>query len=61
MGSFQTWKQTIIIPGGLKPRFYVIKGDDGDVYRRNRYHILPDKFEDWGPELSRTIEDLHKW
>lgn len=46
----KVWKQSIIIQVGPQPHSCVIKEDYGDVYRKNRNHIPPDKSEDRGPE-----------
>ncbi|GFQ87520.1 integrase catalytic domain-containing protein [Trichonephila clavata] len=48
------WKQV-----GPQPRSYIIKGEDGGVFRRNRFHIQQDYTEDDNPCWSRTVEDLY--
>ncbi|GFR05541.1 integrase catalytic domain-containing protein [Trichonephila clavata] len=53
------WKQGTIIQVGPQPRSYIIKGEDGGVFRRNRFHIRQDYTEDDNPRWSRTVEDLY--
>ncbi|GFR07257.1 integrase catalytic domain-containing protein [Trichonephila clavata] len=53
-------KQETIIQVGPQPRSYIIKGEDGGVFRRNRFHIRQDYTEDDNPLWSRTVEDLYK-
>ncbi|GFQ80959.1 retrovirus-related Pol polyprotein from transposon 17.6 [Trichonephila clavata] len=53
------WKQGTIIQVGPQPRSYIIKGEDGGVFRRNRFHIGQDYTEDDNPCWSRTVEDLY--
>ncbi|GFU17374.1 integrase catalytic domain-containing protein [Nephila pilipes] len=53
------WKQGTIIQVGPQPRSYIIKGEDGGVFRRNRFHIRQDYTEDDNPCWSRTVEDLY--
>lgn len=54
------WKQGIIIQKGPEPRSYLIKMEDGKVYRRNRFHIRPDTTNNEDqPIYTRTVEDLY--
>ncbi|GFQ88289.1 hypothetical protein TNCT_727461 [Trichonephila clavata] len=53
------WKQGTIIQVGPQPCSYIIKGEDGRVFRRNRFHIRQDYIEDDNPCRSRTVEDLY--
>ncbi|GFT92556.1 hypothetical protein NPIL_526441 [Nephila pilipes] len=53
------WKQGTIIQVGPQPRSYIIKGEDGGVFRRNRFQIRQDYTEDNNPCCSRTVEDLY--
>ncbi|GFQ93483.1 integrase catalytic domain-containing protein [Trichonephila clavata] len=55
----EPWKQGTIIQVGPQPRSYTIKGEDGGVFRRNRFHIRQDYTEDDNPRWSRTVEDLY--
>ncbi|GFR22219.1 integrase catalytic domain-containing protein [Trichonephila clavata] len=41
----ETWKQRTIIQVGPQPRSYIIKGEDGGVVRRSRFHIRQDYAE----------------
>ncbi|GFU04779.1 integrase catalytic domain-containing protein [Trichonephila clavipes] len=52
-------KQGIIIQVDPQPCSYIIKREDGGVYRRNRFHIRQDKTENDNPHWSRTVEDLY--
>ncbi|GFR21914.1 hypothetical protein TNCT_689871 [Trichonephila clavata] len=53
------WKQGAIVQVGPQPHSYIIKGEDGGVVRRNRFHIQQDYTEDDNPSSSRTVEDLY--
>ncbi|GFY68989.1 hypothetical protein TNIN_422391 [Trichonephila inaurata madagascariensis] len=50
---------TTIIQVGPQPRSYIIKGEDGGVFRRNRFPIQQDNTENDNPRWSRTVEDLY--
>ncbi|GFR02205.1 integrase catalytic domain-containing protein [Trichonephila clavata] len=50
------WKQGTIIQVGPQPRSYIIKGEGGDVFRRNRFPIRQDYTEDDNPCWSRTVD-----
>ncbi|GFS44973.1 integrase catalytic domain-containing protein [Trichonephila inaurata madagascariensis] len=54
----EPWKQGTIIQVGPQPRSCIIKGEDGGVFRRNRFHIRQDYTENDNPWWSRTVEDL---
>lgn len=55
----EQWIQGIIIRTGPQPRSYLIKGRDGDIFRRNRFHIRPD-FTTCNNEMwTRTVEDFY--
>ncbi|GFX81734.1 transposon Tf2-8 polyprotein [Trichonephila clavipes] len=41
----EPWKQGTIIQVGPQPRSYIIKGEDGGVFRKNRFHIRQDNTE----------------
>ncbi|GFU06836.1 hypothetical protein NPIL_425561 [Nephila pilipes] len=55
----EPWKQGTIIQVGPQPRSYIIKGENGGVFRRNRFHIQQDYTENDNPRWSRTVEDLY--
>ncbi|GFW63933.1 hypothetical protein TNCV_706391 [Trichonephila clavipes] len=55
----EPWKQGTIIQVGPQPRSYIIKGEDGGVFRRNRFHIRQDNTENDNKRWSRTVEDLY--
>ncbi|GFX59108.1 uncharacterized protein K02A2.6 [Trichonephila clavipes] len=55
----EPWKQKTIIQVGPQPRSYIIKGEDGGVFRRNRFHIRQNNTENDNPRWSRTVEDLY--
>ncbi|GFW68615.1 integrase catalytic domain-containing protein [Trichonephila clavipes] len=55
----EPWNQGTIIQVGPQPRSYVIKGEDGGVFRRNRFHIRQDNTENDNPRWSRTVENLY--
>ncbi|GFY60702.1 integrase catalytic domain-containing protein [Trichonephila inaurata madagascariensis] len=55
----EPWKQGTIIQVGPQPHSYIIKGEDGGVFRRNRFHIRQDNTENDNPRWSRTVEDLY--
>ncbi|GFY79394.1 alanine--glyoxylate aminotransferase 2, mitochondrial [Trichonephila inaurata madagascariensis] len=55
----EPWKQGTIIQVGPQPLSYIIKGEDGGVFRRNRFHIRQDNTENDNPRWSRTVEDLY--
>ncbi|GFY73824.1 integrase catalytic domain-containing protein [Trichonephila inaurata madagascariensis] len=55
----EPWKQRTIIQVGPQPYSYIIKGEDGGVFRRNRFHIQQDYIENDNPRWSRTIQDLY--
>ncbi|GFY69466.1 integrase catalytic domain-containing protein [Trichonephila inaurata madagascariensis] len=55
----EPWKQGTIIQVSPQPRSYIIKGEDGGVFKRNRFHIRHDNTENDNPRWSRTVEDLY--
>ncbi|GFU03655.1 integrase catalytic domain-containing protein [Nephila pilipes] len=55
----EPWKPVTIIQVGPQPISYIIKGEDGGVFRRNRFHIRQDYTENDNPRWSRTVEDLY--
>ncbi|GFY51314.1 integrase catalytic domain-containing protein [Trichonephila inaurata madagascariensis] len=54
----EPWKQGTVIQVGPQPRSCIIKGEDGGVFRRNRFHIRQDYTENDNPWWSRIVEDL---
>ncbi|KFM70285.1 hypothetical protein X975_01154, partial [Stegodyphus mimosarum] len=54
----EPWKQVIIMQIGPQPKSYVIKANDGTVYRRNQYHICKDNSMCKTTEWNRTAEDF---
>ncbi|KFM56831.1 hypothetical protein X975_26897, partial [Stegodyphus mimosarum] len=54
----EPWKQGIILKTGPQPRSYVIKVNDGTVYRRNQYHIRKHNSMCKTTEWNRTAADF---
>ncbi|GFU76596.1 integrase catalytic domain-containing protein [Trichonephila clavipes] len=52
----EPWKQGTITQVSPQPRSYIIKGEDGGVFRRNRFHIQQDNTENDNPRWSRTVD-----
>lgn len=56
----EPWKQGTVMQIGPQPRSYIIKGIDGNVYRRNRFYIRPDKTElNQAAKPVRSVEDFY--
>ncbi|GFU24994.1 integrase catalytic domain-containing protein, partial [Nephila pilipes] len=52
----ESWKQGTIIQVGPQSLSYIIKGEDGGVFRRNRFHIQQDYTDNDNPYWSRTVD-----
>ncbi|GFU27997.1 integrase catalytic domain-containing protein [Nephila pilipes] len=52
----EPWKQGTIIQVGPQPRSYIIKREDGSVFRRNRFHIPQDYTENDNPHWSISVD-----
>lgn len=58
----EPWKQGTIVQIGLQPRSYIIKGEDGRIYRRNRFYVRPNTCISQDNNLTvsaRTVEDFY--
>ncbi|GFT44599.1 hypothetical protein TNCV_2808321 [Trichonephila clavipes] len=55
----EPWKQGTIIQVGSQLHSYIIIGEDGGVFKRNRFHIQQDNTENDNPCWSRTVKDLY--
>ncbi|GFS43742.1 integrase catalytic domain-containing protein, partial [Trichonephila inaurata madagascariensis] len=55
----EPWKQGTITQVDPQLHSYIIKGEDGGVFRRNRFHIRQDNTENDNPRWTRTVEDLY--
>ncbi|GFQ93487.1 integrase catalytic domain-containing protein [Trichonephila clavata] len=55
----EPWKQGTIIHVGPQPHLYIVKGEDGGVFRRNKFPVRRDYTENDNPRWSRTVEYLY--
>lgn len=56
------WTLGEITAFGPEPRSFIVQGNGGGTYRRNRYHLreahLPPRDREAPPQVQRSVEDL---
>ena len=55
--SNEKWKEAVAEKKCAEPRSYIIKTEDGNVYRRNRNRLRPVESEETSVEISDDEND----
>ena len=55
--SNEKWKEAVVEKKCAEPRSYIIKTEDGNVYRRNRNRLRPVESEETSVEISDDEND----
>ena len=53
----ETWKEAVVEKKCAEPRSYIMKTQDGKLYRRNRNRLRPVKSEETSVEISEDEND----